>query len=382
MKRINLILSAFLIVVTMILVRTTGVEAAATARCVWKTEGGANPGINDFLNGVSATSTNDVWAVGGYMNSSNQTRTLIEHWNGTTWSKVANPNVGTYPTLSAVSADAANDAWAVGASDGLTLIDHWNGTTWSNIASPSPGSGGNSLDGVTAISANNVWAVGYQFGSSGTFQTLIEQWNGTQWSVVSSPNPGSYGNDLNGVTAISATDIWAVGYQSNSSTTTQTLIEHWDGTQWSIVSSPNLGTTVSILYGATAVSANNAWAVGTGNNAQSTLIEHWNGTQWSIVSSPSVQPESGGGGIQLSGIAAASGKDLWTVGMSSLGGREDSIIEHWNGTRWSLVSNPNPGTSFNELGTIAIAPGSSKIWAVGAYSNTGGTEKVLIESHC
>jgi hypothetical protein len=82
------------------------------------------------------------------------------------------------------------------------------------------------------------------------------------WNVVSSPNIGTGQNQLLGMTAISATDVWAVGDYTNSLGYEQTLTEHWDGTSWSVVSSPNVGTGYNYLEGVAAVSANNVWAVG------------------------------------------------------------------------------------------------------------------------
>src|SRR6266567_3297398 len=81
------------------------------------------------------------------------------------------------------------------------------------------------------------------------------------WTVVSSPNPGSV-NDLNGVAAVSASDVWAVGEFINASNVNQTLIEHWNGHKWSVVPSPNVGTHNNELFGVTAVSATDVWAVG------------------------------------------------------------------------------------------------------------------------
>jgi hypothetical protein len=67
------------------------------------------------------------------------------------------------------------------------------------------------------VSANDVWAVGFSPHPSGTpqylRQTLIEHWNGSSWSVVPSPNPaGKTYVVLNGAAAISASDVWAVGH--------------------------------------------------------------------------------------------------------------------------------------------------------------------------
>ncbi|MBV9009276.1 MAG: hypothetical protein JO354_08940 [Verrucomicrobia bacterium] len=109
---------------------------------------------------------------------------------------------------------------------------------------------------------------------------------GNAWSVVPSPNNVAVASgQLYDVTCTSASQCWAVGTYQYSGARNQTVIEQWDGTTWSIVSSPNTSTTDNnILYGVTCTSASQCWAVGTSNNG--TLIEQWNGSAWSIVASP------------------------------------------------------------------------------------------------
>jgi hypothetical protein len=41
----------------------------------------------------------------------------------------------------------------------------------------------------------------------GPYRTLIEQWNGTSWSIVSSPNPAPPRNYLNNVTCSSRRNV-------------------------------------------------------------------------------------------------------------------------------------------------------------------------------
>jgi len=95
------------------------------------------------------------------------------------------------------------------------------------------------LNGIAAVSATDVWAVGY-YDNNGSHSTLTEQWNGTSWNVVSSPNPGQDYNFLNSVVTVSATDVWAVGFYCDSVCTYPlTLIEQWNGSTWDIVPSPN-----------------------------------------------------------------------------------------------------------------------------------------------
>src|SRR5205807_6917057 len=125
-------------------------------------------------------------------------------------------------------------------------------------------------------------AIGYYSGSNAE-QTLIERWDGTSWAVVSSPNTTStQRNFIQAVTCASPSECWAVGYYYSGSAW-QTLIDRWDGTAWTIVTSPN--TQSNFLLGVTCGSASECWAIGFYSGAQ-TLIERWDGTAWAIVSSP------------------------------------------------------------------------------------------------
>ena len=84
-----------------------------------------------------------------------------------------------------VAAIATNDVWAVGYNEIGPLTAHWDGTSWTAIANPTL-LGTNSLFAVSAVSTSNVWAVG-QSGS----QVLTEQWDGTSWNVVTAPTPAN-----------------------------------------------------------------------------------------------------------------------------------------------------------------------------------------------
>jgi hypothetical protein len=108
--------------------------------------------------------------------------------------------------------------------------EQWNGSSWSVVSSPSPSTLANLFFAVAIVSANDIWAVGEsQNATSGIAQTLIEQWNGSSWSVVSSPNPGSGstpGDSLRGAAADpSSGQAWAVGQFTAASGATQTLTE-------------------------------------------------------------------------------------------------------------------------------------------------------------
>ena len=339
----------------------------------------ANPNIGPaILNGVAVVSASDVWTVGNYIigNTGSPSLTLTEHWDDTSWSVVPSPNVGTSGNrLSGVAVIAANDVWAVGFSGNestqQTLIEHWDGTNWNIVPSPNIGTLDNMLSGVTAISTNDVWAVGAYIDSNASYQTLIEHWDGTNWSIVPSANVASHGNLLNAVIAVSANDIWAVGTQRIGSAPQiqQTLTEHWDGTSWSVVPSPNVGMANDVLNGVTSFSSDEVWAVGTssniGINTGSTLIERWNGKHWQVVHSPNV----GTANNILNGVAGFSDDNMWAVGSSS---NDDlvghTLIGHGHDKHWHVVASPNVGTANNELNGVAVVPGTQNLWAVG-YSS-------------
>ena len=181
--------------------------------------------------------------------------------------------------MSAVKAVSATNVWAVGCSwesvdsesAPLTLVEHWDGAQWSVVSSPTTGYG-DGLSALAVISAKDIRAVG---SSNAGGNTLSEHWNGTQWSVVSTPNAGSYYNHLNGVVALSTSNVWAVGDEANQGSAGQSLIEHWNGSQWSVVKSANVGTTYNVLFGITYVpSTTLLWAVGfVNNNGYQPLIE-------------------------------------------------------------------------------------------------------------
>jgi len=225
--------------------------------------------------------------------------------------------------------------------------------TWQVIASPDQHLG--ALNGIAAVSATDLWAVGTVASNTGANTTLIEHSDGSSWQIVSSPNltPSQLGDMLNAVAAISANDVWAVGTDGAN-----TLIEHWDGAQWSVIPSPSPSATGNFLQGVTALSADNVWAAGydiTGQGCEQIpepLIEHWNGTQWSVATTPTISAQYG---ARLYAISADSANDVWAVG---------EVVERFDGSAWSLVNGPA------QVGLFGVgALGANNVWTVGVGPN-------------
>lgn len=113
---------------------------------------------------------------------------------------------------------------------------------WRVVKSAHASSVNNQLYAVAASPSGTLWAVGgYEAQTYAPFLTLAERWDGKSWSVVTCPSPGYSYNSLGGLAVVSARDIWAPGATSNDGgNTLQTLVERWNGKQWSVVSSPNV----------------------------------------------------------------------------------------------------------------------------------------------
>jgi hypothetical protein len=331
--------------------------------------------VNELF-GVAAISPTDIWSV-GFSNSGATNapdRTLAEHYNGTNWTIVGTPSYGSgHNDLNGVAANDSNDVWAVGNSQNgstfYTLAENWNGVSWSGVATPQPSNSTNSLGGITAVGHNNLYAAGfYRDNITGNDKTLVIHWDGAAWTQMNTPNAAAGDNLLENIFATSATDIWAVGYyraMPGTANPALTLIEHWDGANWTVQTSANPVTGDNILFNVSAVSATDVWAVGFSNDGlvSTTLAEHLVSGTWTAVASPNVV----GGDNVLFSLVAISPTNAWAGGYGksspSVGGA--ALAEHWDGSAWTIQTADSPGTTFgNVLDGLAALPGNN-VWATG-----------------
>jgi hypothetical protein len=256
------------------------------------------------------------------------------------------------------------------------LIEHWDGAVWTKAPAPS---GPASLAAVAAASPTDVWAGG---GPSASHS------DGTAWQTFTLPGQGV----VNGIAVESAKDAWAVARS----------IRHWNGTGWTVMPKPPQR--LSRLFGVSALSPRDAWAVG--NYAtwhqrkpqgeppccayftSKTFVLHWNGSGWKRVPSPNpsfANPPGTKRLDELFGVAAVSPCSVWAVGdywLHARGGHRSyqTLMLHWNGQRWKHVPSPSPGgiRHFDALYSVASA-GPNRVWAVGAYDDGDGHEIPLTE---
>lgn len=332
------------------------------------------------LDDVAAASPTDAWAVGHRFDQGDQMgHTLIEHHDGVSWTITSSADgpAALQSVLSGVAVRAVDDAWAVGSftkPNNLvrTLVEHWEGSSWTRVKSPNAGQpAGGDLESVAAVAADDVWAVG-GFGQGAPGRTLVEHWDGTAWSVVPSPNKGPFPNSLSDVVAVAPDDVWAVGTWFTKAFDDRTLTLHWDGTAWHRIPSPNVGpvSAANDLVSVSAVATDDVWAVGV--RGLHTLTMHWDGTAWSVVGSPTP-----GGNADLGGVVAVGVDDVWAVGgyVDRQANAVRTLVEHWDGTVWTVVESANKGTSDNHLWGISAVTG--RMLAVGDRFSGGGTGPVV-----
>jgi hypothetical protein len=271
------------------------------------------------------------------------------------------------------------------------LAMQWNGTAWSVSSSFVSALGGQLGVGVADISPTDAYAIGGHLGSA--HSGLVAQWNGSTWTRLTVPLPKNNNmlSDLYAVSADSASDAWIVGtyeFEVNPSDyAEETYSLHWNGTAWSIVPMPlEPGTNPNFEYVFNAIKANSptdVWAVGESVNAAqsgsaATLIEHYNGKQWSIVPSPSP-----GTGAELTGVTTSNVTDnVWAVGSYTPTGSSvaQTLTLNWNGNTWNTMASPDGGTGASLLFSVAATPGASIVQAVG-YTGVYQALNPLVEQN-
>lgn len=363
--------------------------ALGGATCGWKAlPAGPITGSYVGLGGVSADSAHDVWAVGQLGGTSSG---VIAHRDSQGWTYgTVSGDPGRLTVLNGVAVISQSDVWAVGNAPSpstyvvSTLAEHWNGSAWSVVPTVDPPSGEAYLSAVAAVASNDVWAVGSEIFPAP--RTIAEHWDGSAWSLVTTPNPGSRPS-LSGVAARSTRDVWAVGaYQL---TYTTPLAEHWNGTAWRVIATPPASPTNAGLAAVTEISRNDVWAVGwyfpAGGNFSQTLTEHWDGSAWHVVPSPNSpkRPWS-----VLTSVSGSASNDVWAVGSGTNGPLHHqhsvTLAMHWDGSAWTVVPTPNPGVHGTQgaaaLSSV-VAISASTVYAVGR-STDGTTGSTLVEAYC
>ena len=315
----------------------------------------ASPNVSSSFNEFTAVScVGPSFCVSvGNATGSGRSNSLIESWNGGSWSVVPSPDPADQSAvlLAGVSCSTVAFCVAVGGGADGTFIESWNGSTWSVVPSP-PGEA--SLSSVSCVNATFCMAVGST--PSPAFASLAEEWNGSTWSVTSSPAnpPGVDQVSLNSVSCSSTTFCASVGSEDLPEPVgfeTMSMAETWNGKVWTFALTPS-PTSSTYLYGVSCPVS--SWCMAVGFSGNSTLTERWNGTGWSVLPSP-----NSGSGVQDNLLAVSC---TGTAFCSAVGYQNshafETFGESWNGLGWSIVPTPNPISAYDSFlsGVSCTAP--------------------------
>jgi hypothetical protein len=356
--------------VTTALVTSAVLLVAQPAAASWREQFSATPsGASTWsFNAVSCAVPFSCMAVGNF-NDNSGGHLLAESLSGSTWSVVTIPDPGA-GQLTGIDCTSATSCEAVGqfvnGATTETLAEGWNGGTWSVQTTPNPsGATSSQLSDVSCTSATQCEAVG-QFFNGATTETLAEGWNGSTWTLQTTPNPsGATSTVLNGVACPSASKCEAVG-DSESSSTTVTLAEVWNGSTWANQTIADPSGTFNELNGLSCPTKTACMAVGEG------FAERWNGTNWAVQ-------KIGHTRDNLNRVSCTSATACMAVGGFFSEGILNQVAEQWNGKSWARRGTPIT-TSFDEAGLSDVScTVSTNCAAVGFYHDPVDGDRALVE---
>jgi hypothetical protein len=343
-----------------------------------------SPSPNDVitgLTGVSCLSATSCVAVGS--NWEEVAQTLIESWDGVSWTVVPSPNQGTSDNqLDSVSCSAPSNCVAVGTAatggpgDESALIESWDGAHWTIAANPQDGTLSNDLRSVSCPGPSTCVAVGnYDAETAGgdISQPLIETWNGVSWTIGTGVNDISDAQGLSGVSCAGLTNCMAVGFDNPSPYNEQALAETWNGSTWSSAPLPTIQVKPA-LTGVSCIAATTTCVAAAGLNAES-----WNGTSWSGEAGIPSHKNS-----QFGGISCVSTTSCVVVGNYATSTKKQTpptrtLVATLTGTQWKKTKSPNPAKQQDGLDDVSCLSATSCV-AVGSDDEATADKTLVLMS--
>jgi hypothetical protein len=290
---------------------------------------------------------------------------LAELWDGTSWAP-ASPT-GTDTEFDGVSCTSAEDCTAVGAAGQSVLAEHWDGLGWTlETTVDEPGANSSLLESVSCTSGSDCTAVGrgeFPFTPPDTprFVPLAEHWDGSTWTLQSTPNP-SLSGDLTAVSCPASGSCTAAGYSAGD---VVPLVENWNGTSWTVANGPP--GTGSFLLGISCTSPGACSAVGAGDaavgpsgkvirNEGVALAAALAGAEWTVKPA---QDDAAPSTATVAGVSCSAGSACTAVGSYSSHSGDIALTERWDGTTWTTQP-PAPETSGQVMLEGVACPSSTR----------------------
>ena len=192
-----------------------------------------------------------------------------EHYDGTSWTEVADCNQARWLAASSGSQTAAllHAGAYPGSGNPVLNVESWNGTSWTEVADVNTAK--RSHGGAGTQTAALSYA-GRMAGTSPDYKANTESWNGTSWTEVADLSTARAYMSGSGT----QTDaIYAGGYNPVG---VVNLVEFWNGTSWTEVAELNTARNSNSSSG----TSTNAITMGGYTTVNVTNTESWNGTAW------------------------------------------------------------------------------------------------------
>ena len=362
----------------------------SAAHCAWSLVSAPNPGGKaTFFTDIDGQG-DDLWAVGSTKDWRLPTRTLAERLTPEGWRVVPTPNRNARDNMyMGVEYVSQTEVWAVGVAEtkdggSRNLIARWDGHWWRAITAPTTGRASDSLLAVDsapspdASAPTEAWAVGVSTNlSGGNARGFVLHHDGTAWARQELPaleDPF----ELRAVAAFSRTDVWVAGILDPYGSP-QTLVMRYDGLQWSVVPTPNPGPRDlgSGLLGISGTGSTDVYVAGIGGEEPGdSLVMHYDGSTWTLEPVPAPEVDDFDG---LQAIDVRSG-EVWTAGLSipSTFSFEPLVQHRSSDGTWTKETTPDPAGLNALLSIVAIEGGP--VWAAGMHSPEGTrrTKNLLI----
>jgi hypothetical protein len=330
-------------------------------------------------------STSACTAVGKQTSKGGTTSPYAQYWNGGTWANqsAATPEGSTAGELQADTCLSKTSCVAAGSyttvKGTFSLVESWNGTSWSIQSTPNPeGASSTSLRGVSCKVITACVAVGSSVKSGKRTAVALFGKSGS-WSLQTVPLPeGATASELTGVDCSSSTSCIAVGEYVVSGVN-WAMAATWNGTEWTLHLPPKVSESKkSVLLDVSCSDGTHCTAVGGYNNksnVQVSFVQRWNGTEWTVQTSPN---PAGSSNTVLQNVSCVDRYSCVAVGDWLNAGTWQPMAQYWNNAGWSLDSAANPaGATFGLLEGVACR---ITCIGIGWYTDSGGKNKTLGET--
>ena len=295
------------------------------------------------------------------------------------WTIQPTPNQpGNNSQLEGVACSSAKACIAVGLIP--KLVEVWNGSRWTIQPTPTPtGATGSQLYGIACPSSTACTAIGSYTDSAYQGLPLVEHWNGSHWTIQPVPNQPS--GELTAIDCPSPTECTAVGSADNKAGRQIPFVEARNGSHWTIQPTPTLpggGQFTAVACPTRTACTAVGFAYNKADTQQYLLAETWNGSRWRV------QPTAPAAGIlsQFNAVACPSVSACTAVGETYFvhTSRLTWLTEAWNGSHWTIQPTPTPAVAGSTVPKGVACVSVTACTAVGFYSTSGPSGTYLTEA--